>query len=453
MANTLADGAKVTVQGSSSSYELARQGTVYSCTCPAWRNQGAAIGLRTCKHLRAYLGDAAETARIGAAAPQVSRATATKQAAAASGKAPPILLAHKWETDHDPTGWWMSEKLDGVRAYWDGQAFMSRLGNKFYAPDWFIADLPPQPLDGELWVGRKKFSETISIVRSGAQGAEWKHVSYVVFDAPAVPGAFEDRIKHAEQVLQRARAPHARFLDHVPCTGFDHLRQELARVEGLGGEGLMLRRPKSMYEVGRSSSLLKVKTFHDTEARVIGHAPGTGKHKGRLGALIVELPDGTKFNVGTGFSDAEREAPPKIGAVITFRYQELSKDGVPRFPSYVGERIDVTLPAATPKRAATTSARATAASGPAPAAPAPPAPSAPAAATTSNASYKITLVNAAENKFWSIEVKGTAHHTTFGRLGTPGQTRLVNLASETIARNDADKRAQQKQREGYVRVP
>ncbi len=433
MGNTLADGAKVTVQGSSSSYELARAGDVYSCTCPAWRNQGGPIGSRTCKHLRAYLGDASETARVGAAAPKVSKATAQKQAAAASGKAPPILLAHKWETDHDPTGWWMSEKLDGVRAYWNGNAFVSRLGNQFFAPDWFIEDLPSEPLDGELWVDRKMFSETISIVRSGTGSQAWKKVTYVVFDAPSATGVFEDRLKHAEALLTQAKAPHARFLDHVTCNGFDHLRQELARVESLGGEGLMLRRPKSMYEVGRSSSLLKVKTFHDTEARVIGHAPGTGKHKGRLGALIVELPDGTKFNVGTGFSDEERESPPAIGAVITFRYQELSKDGVPRFPSYVGERIDVQLPAAAPKPAK-----------PKPAAPAP----APAAGT-----LKITLVHAAENKFWTIEVKGNAHVTTFGRLGTPGQQRLVNLANESAARSDADKRAEQKQREGYVRVP
>jgi len=350
MGNVLADGAKVQVKGSSSTYELARQGSIYSCTCPAWRNQGAPIGLRTCKHLRAYLGDAAETARIGSAAPQVSKATAKKQAAAASGKEPPILLAHKWETDHDPTGWWMSEKLDGVRAYWDGEAFVSRLGNEFYAPDWYIADLPADTLDGELWVGRKMFPETMSIVRSGTQGVEWKKVHYVVFDAPNAKGVFEDRIKHAEKVLKKAASPHARALEHLPCNGIDHLRSELKRVESLGGEGLMLRRPKSMYEVGRSSSLLKVKTFHDTEGRVVGHAPGTGKHKGRLGALIVELPSGTKFNVGTGFSDAERENPPKIGAVITFRYQEMTKDGVPRFPSYVGERIDVKLPPSKPRR-------------------------------------------------------------------------------------------------------
>jgi DNA ligase-1 len=284
------------------------------------------------------------------------------------------------------------------------------------------------------------FSETISIVRSGTGSSAWKNVSYVVFDAPNAKGTFEDRIKHAENVLKKAAAPHARFLEHVTCTGFDHLRQELKRVESLGGEGLMLRRPRSMYEVGRSSSLLKVKTFHDTEARVIGHAPGTGKHKGRLGALIVELPDGTKFNVGTGFSDAEREDPPKIGAVITFRYQELSKDGVPRFPSYVGERIDVKLPAKPAAAAAKPAA-----------APRPTAAAKPAAAPNGN--YKIELVHAAENKFWTIEVRGGTHYTTYGKIGSAGQTRLVDLGSASAARTDADKRAQQKRKEGYTAAP
>jgi DNA ligase-1 len=238
----------------------------------------------------------------------------------------------------------MSEKLDGIRAYWDGETFVSRLGNRFLAPDWFTADLPADTLDGELWVGRKLFQKTTSIVRSGAGGDEWRRVQYVVFDAPNAKGGFEDRLAHAQKVLQKAGAPHARWLEHVKCDGFDHLREELRRVEALGGEGLMLRKPASSYEVGRSSSLLKVKTFHDAEARVIGHAPGTGKHAGRLGALVCELAGGVTFNVGTGFSDQERESPPSIGAIITFRYQELSNDGVPRFPSFVGERIDAELP-------------------------------------------------------------------------------------------------------------
>jgi DNA ligase-1 len=358
---TLADGDKVQVKGSTSSYTLSRSGNVLMCSCPAWKNQGQAIDRRTCKHLRAYLGDEAETQRVGpvaaarpAASPRGAGGTARVRSGAAVKKdtAPPILLAHKWEIDHDPTDWWMSEKLDGVRAYWDGEAFVSRLGNRFFAPAWFIADLPADTLDGELWVARKKFQKAIGIVRSGDAGEDWREVSYVVFDAPNAGGAFEDRVAHAQKVLARAGAPHARWHDHVRCAGVDHLRDELARVEALGGEGLMLRQPGSPYVVGRSTTLLKVKTFHDAEARVVAHAPGTGKHKGRVGALVVELADGTRFSVGTGMADAEREAPPKIGAVITFRYQELSDDGVPRFPSYVGERIDVELPAR--RRAPTT---------------------------------------------------------------------------------------------------
>ncbi len=406
MGNSLADGQKVSVKGSSSTYELGRQGTVYSCTCPAWRNQGGLLHQRTCKHLRAYLGDAAETARVGSAAPVRAAASGGRAPAVVKAGAPPVLLAHKWETDHDPTGWWMSEKLDGIRAYWDGSAFVSRLGNKFIAPSWFTAGLPGDVLDGELWVGRKMFQKTTSIVRSGAGSDEWKQVTYVVFDAPNTPGHFEDRIEHVKKIVA---SEHARALDHVPCTGFDHLRQELARVERLGGEGLMLRQPKSPYVAGRSTTLLKVKTFHDADARVIGHEAGKGKHKGRLGALICQLADGTKFNVGTGFSDDERESPPPIGTVITFRYQELSNDGVPRFPSYVGERIDAVV--ATPG--------------------------------------VISLVHQAEQKFWKIEVKGTAHYTTFGKVGTAGQKRVSDLGNADAALADANKRAAQKRKEGY----
>jgi DNA ligase 1 len=379
----LADGASAQVRGSSGTYTLTRKGNVYMCTCPAWRNQGAPVDARSCKHLRSYLGDAAEAQRIGGAAPAAGAASSSTSstsstssrtsggAAVKKDTAPPILLAHKWELEHDPTGWWMSEKLDGIRAYWDGEAFISRLGNRFFAPDWFVEDLPADTLDGELWVGRKMFQRTTSIVRSGAQSDEWKQVTYVVFDAPNARGGFEDRIAHAQKVLKRASAPHARWLDHARCEGIAHLHEELRRVEGLGGEGLMLRRPGSPYEIGRSTSLLKVKTFHDSEARVVGHAPGAGKHKGRLGALVCELPSGARFNIGTGLSDAERASPPPIGAVVTFRYQELTDDGVPRFPSYVGERVDVELP---PAKGAKASAKAApAAKAAAPAKPAKPA--------------------------------------------------------------------------------
>jgi DNA ligase 1 len=326
---------------------------VYSCSCPAWRNVGGPIDRRTCKHLKAYRGAAVEAERLGqdpstavAAAPRkkvvkAAGANAGDDDEAGDGKTPPpVLLAHKWETDVDLTGWWMSEKLDGVRAWWDGKRFMSRLGNEFFAPSWFTASLPDHPLDGELWVGRKEFQTTVSIVRRMDAGNEWKKLRYLVFDAPHLKQPFEERVTWIAEFCGKQQSPYLAAVANDCCTGIDHVRTELARVEALGGEGLMMRKPKSLYEAGRSTTLLKVKTFHDAEATVVAYEDGKGKHKGRVGALVVKMPNGIRFNVGTGFTDVERENPPAIGSLITYRYQELSKDGVPRFPSYVGEAID-----------------------------------------------------------------------------------------------------------------
>ncbi len=334
----LADGESRKVKGSGAEpYVLKNTGGAYSCTCPAWRHQGGTIDRRTCKHLRALRGEAAEAARVGQPS---ARSPADAASPAEAGKAPPLLLAHSWQNEADLTGWWMSEKLDGVRAYWDGARFLSRLGNVYLAPDWFVEKLPQTPLDGELWGGRGNFQKTVSVVRRQDRGPGWREVSFVVFDAPAELAPFETRQEHVLRVCAPGLAAHVAAHAQVRCESLGHLREELRRVESLGGEGLMMRKPGSLYEVGRSHTLLKVKSFKDAEAEVVAHLPGMGKHKGRLGALECILADGTRFSVGTGLSDAERNAPPPIGSVVTVRYQELSTDGVPRFPSYVGVRHD-----------------------------------------------------------------------------------------------------------------
>lgn len=249
-----------------------------------------------------------------------------------------VLLAKEWNPTIDPTGWWMSEKLDGVRAYWTGSEFVSRNGNQFHAPNWFTEGLPEDALDGELFLERGKFQETVSIVRSHDARDRWARIHYVVFDAPEVPGTFEDRTSAAEHLLQRHYQSSVIGLDR--CKGVYDLKAYLAEIEKHGGEGVMLRQPGSLYERKRSNTLLKVKTFHDAEAFVIGHEPGKGKHKGRLGALICAF-NGSEFGIGTGFTDHERENPPAVGSCVTFSYQNLTNDGVPRFPSYV--RSSVTL--------------------------------------------------------------------------------------------------------------
>lgn len=208
---------------------------------------------------------------------------------------------------------------------------MSRLGNTYFAPDWFTARFPKVPLDGELWIERKQFQRTVSIVRRHDQSDLWREVSFQVFDAPACPDTFEGRFEYAQAVVQQQRSEFILFDPQVRCEGKAHLQEELARILRSGGEGVMLREPGSAYVAGRSATLLKVKRFLDAEARVVGHQPGTGRHKGRLGAVLVKLADETHFAVGTGFTDAQREDPPPIGSTITFRYQELSDGGVPRF--------------------------------------------------------------------------------------------------------------------------
>jgi DNA ligase-1 len=223
----LADGESVHMQGSGSKpYELKNTGGVYSCSCPAWRNQSIPIERRTCKHLRKLRGDAAEDARVGGAGP-APRA----KAAVEDKEGPPLLLAEAWDNVADLAGWWMSEKLDGVRAYWDGRQFLSRLGNMFHAPDWFTAGLPATPLDGELWIGRKKFQRTVSVVRRQDKSDHWKEVKFLVFDAPAHGGAFEARLAFVDECVGRAGMPYAAAHAHQACVDLNHLRAELGRVE------------------------------------------------------------------------------------------------------------------------------------------------------------------------------------------------------------------------------
>jgi DNA ligase-1 len=333
----LRDGESAQVQGSARTpYLLKNVGGVYSCSCPAWRNQSLPIERRTCKHLRAWRGEQMERERLGAL-PAPSPASVAKDAATV----PNLLLAHPWDNSADLTGWWMSEKLDGVRAWWDGRKFLSRQGNIYHAPAWFTAGLPSVPLDGELWLDRKAFQRTVSIVRRHHQSEHWRQISFVIFDAPAASGSFEVRQKSLVEMFDQSFLSYARVLEQDRCGGIGHLQTELARVESLGGEGLMLRQPGSQYEVGRSNTLLKIKTFHDAEGRVVEHLPGKGRHAGRLGAVVVILPNGLTFSVGTGFTDAQRQNPPPVGSVITYRYQELTDRGVPRFPSFVRVRADV----------------------------------------------------------------------------------------------------------------
>src|SRR6476661_5485149 len=208
----LADGESIEMKGSGAKpYVLKNTGGVYSCTCPAWRNQSVGIERRTCKHLRKLRGDQTKEARLGGTLP-----TKPVMAASESNKAagPPLLLAETLDTTADLVGWWMSEKLDGVRAYWDGKQFISRLGNLFHAPDWFLDGLPSVPLDGELWIARKAFQRTVSIVRRQDKTDLWREVKFLVFDAPGVKDPFERRLEFLADTFGQKKLAHAAHHPH-----------------------------------------------------------------------------------------------------------------------------------------------------------------------------------------------------------------------------------------------
>ena len=255
---------------------------------------------------------------------------------AVAGEPPSLLLAKPYTDDINVRDYWVSEKLDGVRAYWDGRRLLSRRGNVFQAPAWFTEGFPPHPLDGELWLGRGAFEATLSAVRKQRPvAAEWRQLSYQVFELPGAAGDFSQRLARLERIVAAVNSPHLKLIPHQRLKDQAALQEKLDEVVAGGGEGLMLHRADSLYETGRGTALLKLKTYEDAEAVVIAHLPGKGRNLGRLGALLVEMPDGKQFKIGSGFSDQERENPPPVGALVTYKYYGLSRRGIPRFASFL----------------------------------------------------------------------------------------------------------------------
>jgi DNA ligase-1 len=258
--------------------------------------------------------------------------------------APPLLLAKVLSSTplpagFDPANYLVSEKLDGVRAYWDGRVLRFRSGQPIRAPAWFVGRLPAVPLDGELWLGRRRFDELSGIVRKDpAIDREWRGVSFHVFELPGAPGSFEERYARIRALVQRVGWVQLRAVEQARVADRGSLRRRLDEVVRAGGEGLMLHRADAPYVTGRSDALLKLKPLLDSEAVVVAHLPGRGRHQGVLGALVVRSPEGTRFRIGTGFSDAQRRDPPPVGASVTYAYRGLTPAGVPRFASFVRVR-------------------------------------------------------------------------------------------------------------------
>jgi len=253
------------------------------------------------------------------------------------------MLPKVYSEKVDICGWLMSEKLDGVRGYWDGQQLFSKNGHPLNPPEKFVRDLPDFPIEGELWGGRGTFEQTAAIAKRKQPHDGWQQLKFAIFDVPDAPGGFMQRIDVVQNWFAAHPSIYAFVILQTPVQDRDHLQQELRRIEHLGGEGLIVRKPDALYTAGRSMEILKVKNYQDAEAMVVAHLPGKGRNQGRLGALLLQSDDGTQFRIGTGFSDAERENPPAVGEVITFKYYGRYQSGIPKFPAFLRIRKDKTL--------------------------------------------------------------------------------------------------------------
>jgi DNA ligase-1 len=257
-------------------------------------------------------------------------------ARAAAPQPLPLVLAHRAPDDVDPAGYLVSEKLDGVRGYWDGKALWFRSGLPVQAPAWFTAALPLVPLDGELWLSRGRFEALVGAVRRQQPlDAEWRAIRFLAFELPGAPGTFAQRAARLQQLLgTKPDGPAAALAQHtVPDRAA--LQRQLQDVVAQGGEGLMLHRAEAPFVAGRSSVLLKLKPRDDAEAQVIAHVEGRGRLQGRLGALRVRTVDGVVFHIGSGLSDALRASPPPVGNWVTYTHRGLTERGVPRFATYL----------------------------------------------------------------------------------------------------------------------
>ena len=239
--------------------------------------------------------------------------------------------------DQDLQGWVMSEKLDGVRGYWDGEKLITRQDNLLNPPDYFIKDFPPFAIDGELFSGRGKFEEITSITRS-IKDKGWHKLKLYVFDVPKEKRRFCCKgWMYLDNICYNTQRLILKFCPQMPIENKQAVYQFLDQVESLGGEGVVVRNPKANYIVGRSSQILKLKRHQDEECTVIAHHKGKGQFHNVMGSLTCENERG-QFKIGSGFSLADRANPPAIGSVITYKYRGLTKNGKPKFATYWRQR-------------------------------------------------------------------------------------------------------------------
>jgi len=263
-----------------------------------------------------------------------------------------LPLAHTYK-NQDLTSWFMSEKLDGHRCFWDGgitrgkeksqipwantekdsrykvvpkcTGLWSRLRHPIQAPDYFLDALPRLPLDGELYnpvLSRQDISSIVKKLEPSDFDWRMNGIKLHVFDTPPASSmdlsiesvseswVFADRLKY----LQDMEIPESMVLvDQIQLSRSwkQEVSSFLDTVLDRGGEGLMYRHPQSYFVRARTHELLKHKPFDEMEGTIIGYTSGRETDKGsrllgKMGALIV-VTDTDHILELSGFTDQMRE--------------------------------------------------------------------------------------------------------------------------------------------------
>lgn len=251
---------------------------------------------------------------------------------------PDLFLLKTYDDSKDVVGWVMSEKLDGVRGFWDGESLKTRSGKNLNPPQWFIDGYPPFAIDGELWSRRGDFETISSIVRSTNAHDRWKQITHNIFEVPNQSGGLLERLSVLERYLASNPIPHLKILKQTKVQSQQQLKDFLQQVLNNQGEGVVVRNPDTLYQTGRLSSALKVKRYFDTECIVLDTVEGKGKYRGMMGALLCQTEDGKHVRIGSGFKDKDRVNPPAIGSKITFKYYGFTNKGNYKYPVYLRSR-------------------------------------------------------------------------------------------------------------------
>ncbi|MBC3874302.1 DNA ligase [Undibacterium flavidum] len=234
------------------------------------------------------------------------------------------------------TDYLMSEKLDGVRAYWDGKKLYFRSGRVINAPAWFTEKFPTHPMDGELWMGRAQFERLSGAVRrQQANDQEWRQIQYCLFEYPLAKGEFRQRLQDLQNTVDKLHIPWLRIIPQESVKSVEQIEAKLKQLSLQKAEGLVLHLASAEFQAGRSEFVYKLKPQHDAEAKVIAIQAGQGKYQGMMGALLLETSEGKRFKLGTGFDDEQRRNPPQVGSLITYRYRDWTASGLPKFASFV----------------------------------------------------------------------------------------------------------------------